>query len=215
VQQNTANDLSGPEGFTDLTVAGEMFRMMSENLPGTRVVELQATDPASGQSATTDNSFWLFSGQDHASLFILAGAGQSGEVPVDLSGIFSDLGRVSVERLGVREGDNPVARSARPDLEQLDAAQVINGRMATVDLDPLEIVHMRFDDPVMTTSVTEMLSPPEDAAQDIVTLAEPIQRIVEPEDDPSISSGGSNSEGFDIGSALSGLLLLPMLFALG
>lgn len=215
VQQNTANDLSGPEGFTDLTVAGEMFRMMSENLPGTRVVELQATDPASGQSATTDNSFWLFSGQDHVSLFILAGAGQSGEVPVDMSGIFSDLGRVSVERLGVREGDNPVARSARPDLEQLDAAQVINGRMATVDLDPLEIVHMRFDDPVMTDSVTEMLSPPEDAAPDIVTLAEPIQRIVEPEDDPSISSGGSNSEGFDIGSALSGLLLLPMLFALG
>lgn len=215
VQQNTANDLSGPEGFTDLTVAGEMFRMMSENLPGTRAIELQATDPASGQPSDSGNSFWLFSGQDHASLFILAGGDQSGEVPVDLSGIFADIGTVTIERLGVREGENPVARSSRPDLEELDTAQVINGTIATVDLDPLEIIHIRFDSAILADPVSDMLSPAQGAIPEVAPLAEPPQHIIEQEDESPSFPAGSDGGGFDVGSALGGLLLLPMLFALG
>lgn len=222
VQQNTANDLSGPEGFTDLTISGEMFRMMSENLPETQAIELQTADPQTGAEVTTGNQFWLFAGESHSSIFVLGGADQSGDVTINLSEVFSDTGTVSIERLGVRDGDNPVARSARPDLEQIDPSKVMSGDTATLDLGALEILHFRFDNPVYTDPVTSLLGeePPiqeTPAPPALFPLPEPVapeDAVIPPEDSPPVTEHDEGS-GFDFGAALGGLLLLPMLLALG
>lgn len=229
VQQNTATDLSGDKGETDLTVAGEMFRMMAQTLPGTYSIELD--DPLSASSGGNAQGLdhWLFAGADHASLFVFGEEEQTNQMSLDLSRVFLDTGGITVSRLGVQPGDNPVSRNAEPDLQDLDPGQVMTGTTADIDLGPREILQIIFGTPTYTETVEALISEEPPVAEDLpVPEAIPVSAPVlilasespqpEPPESPEAQRQNQpeeDSAGFDVGSMLGGLLLLPLLMAMG
>ncbi len=226
VQQNTATELAGDEGETDLTVAGEMFRMMSQSLPGTHSIVLDDSSPAQGDSDPQGPDHWLFAGQDHATLFVFADDAETGTTSLDLSQVFLDPGTVSITRLGVQPGDNPASRNAEPDVENLDPDQVMSGATAEINLGPREILHLTFDNPTYSETVENLLSdelPKEDTTPEpvldpplpmlpVLDALPPAPSSPQPEASPLPEE---ENGGFDVGSLLGGLLFLPMLMAMG
>ena len=54
VQHKSAANLLGDEGKTEMSIPGEMFRMLAKNLPGTRLVDL--TDGFSNETEAKDSA---------------------------------------------------------------------------------------------------------------------------------------------------------------
>lgn len=157
VQQNTATDLSGDEGSTDLTVAGEMFKMMAGSMPGTYSIKLDTEDASGPADTSPDFSFHLYSGPTHSTLFVISKVDMLSEVELDLTKIFSDLGDVDVTVLGVEDGFDPAYRDAPAVVENLSAEEVILDGVADIVLDAREIMQITFDNPVYTTEFGHIL----------------------------------------------------------
>lgn len=239
VQQNTATDLSGGEGQTDLTVPGEMFRIMSENLPGTYSINLDGSSPREDEVVTMDYDYWLFAGPEKSSLFVFASSEAEADVSLDMSEVFTDTGTVSVQRLGVQPGDDPESRDARPDLQSLDPAQVMNGHTAETTLGPKEILHIAFDNPTYEPQfgsiIPDYVPPEEDVIneqdgedqggeiifddqgniQDDQIVFDDQGNIVGDEGDPADPVFDDDDDGSDLGAVLGALMILPLLMAMG
>lgn len=223
VQQSTATDLSGPEGQTDLTVAGEMFRIMSEHLPGTYSVTMDGARPGFDEVSTLHSDYWMFAGPEKSSLFVFADAEEAEVTSLDLSEVFASFGTVSVQKLGVEPGDDPVSRDAQPVLESMDPNAIFSGKTADITLEPYEILHISFENPTYSAGLGNMIpdyvEPPFDAdlGDGPIIPDRPQHDEVEYE-----SPDGSENPDFDaddgdsgFGSVLGFLLFLPLLFALG
>lgn len=245
VQQNTATDLSGAEGESELTVAGEMFRIMAENLPGTHSVDLDGSSPSEDEVVTLDSDYWLFSGPERSSLFILANDNQNAEISLDLSEVFSDTGTIGVQKLGVQPGESPESRDARPDLQELDPTQILTGLTADVTLGPKEILHISFENPTYVAPFGALVPgyvPPDnpgavtgedgDGSQNDGIIYDDYGNILEdliiyddygniigddgePSGDGASDSFDDENDGGDFGGLLGALMLLPLLMALG
>lgn len=243
VQQSTATDLSGPEGQSELTVAGEMFRMMAENLPGTYAIRLDGSVPGEDEVSTLHSDYWLFAGPERSSVFVFAHHDETEDISLDLSEVFSDMGTVAVQRLGVQPGDQPESRDAQPDLVELNPTDILNGFTADVTLDPHEVLHISFENPTYVQAFGDMIpeytppaTDPTDENPDIILGGENsylpggqdgiisggedayvdpnYEEPDTPEVDPFDFDGGDGGGG-GIGAVLGALLLLPILAALG
>lgn len=223
VQQNTATDLSGPEGQTDLTVAGEMFRIMSEHLPGTYSVRMDGARPGFDEVSTMHSDYWMFAGPEKSSLFVFADEEQPEAISLDLFEIFTTFGTVNVQKLGVEPGDDPVSRDAQPVLETLEPSAIFTGRTANITMEPYEILHISFENPTYTSRFGQLVPEYTETYRDRDLDDSPIfsdppphdEEYDRPRDDLGEFEADAEDDGSGFGSALGLLLFLPLLFALG
>lgn len=230
VQQNTATDLAGKDGIVDLTPAGEMFRMMSESLPGLRKIDLEGSTQRETELVGEDHTVHLFAGEDRAVFFIAANGEQGASVDLDASAIFGDAQDVSVSILGVAEGDNPLSRYSDAEVTDLSESTDFSAGRIQADLDSYEIMRVEVFNPSYTEDMTALMSElPLDVVEDELEELAPVEPSPEPlpefslpfvpvenpivyEDEMPLVAADSedDEEGFDF-SSLAGLLFLPLM----
>lgn len=158
VQQNTPTDLAFNEGEEGLSVVGEMFALMSENLPGTKKVKLDGSIDTQDEVSTGTSDAHFFYGEEGGVLFLASTSEEASTEELDLSALMSDLGDVTVTRLGVEEGAAPDSARSLPEVSTIDPADVVDGLSLEIEMGPYEIVMFRFEGATATPELEALLS---------------------------------------------------------
>lgn len=238
VQQNTATDLAGREGITELTAPGEMFKMMSESLPGLRKIDLDGSTRRETELVEENQTVHFFADEDRAVFFIAANGEEGADVDIDATGIFSGAQDVTVDILGVAEGDNPLSRFAEAEVRDLSdetdfSDGFIQAELGAYEIMRVEVFGPNYTDPMQALigdtgeedltafevedlqddgQEPEVIEGPEpEFSLPFVTVDEPIVYEDEVVDDEApIFVDKDDDGGFDFGG-LGGLLFLPLM----
>jgi hypothetical protein len=158
VQQNTATDLANDEGTTDLTVAGEMFKMMSESLPGTRRVDLAGSSRRESEVEEEDSSVHVFAGEDGKMVIFVASTSEKGsDTAINVSNLVTDPGDVKIDVLGVEDGENPTANDADAEVRRLQEEDLMAGGQISVKLAAYEIMRIEMQDARFTQALQKLI----------------------------------------------------------
>lgn len=198
VQQNTATDLANDEGTTDLTVSGEIFRMMAESLPGKRRVDLVNSSHRETEVEEEDASVHVFADDDGGMVLFIASTSADGtNTLVDLSPMIADPGNVTIDVLGVEAGDTPTSNRADPEVRRLEEEDFMVGSQITVELAAYEIMRVELEDANFTQAFQRLLAENPDPGNphDGYALSIPND---EDEDEPG-QSGAPTGHGQDAG----------------
>jgi hypothetical protein len=140
--QNTSNPLSVGFDYSGPTVPGQMFSMMSENLPGKSVVDFSPGSDRSTEYFGEDVDIHAFVGGGDMVLYIASTAEETTITDIDMSGFVAGFDAMEVSVLGVGEGQNPGSTRSDADLQELDAETVFRDNVLEVDLDRGEIMQV-------------------------------------------------------------------------
>ncbi|MBP0482581.1 hypothetical protein [Sagittula salina] len=154
--QNTDSALALGREFDNPTAPGEMFSMMSENLPGMRMLDFDAGDDRDTELHTREMDVHAFAdGRDM--LFYFTSNLRNGVVDaeVDISNLVDRFGEMEITTLNVVRGAQPgntgsPAMVEHPDPEDLHAAGLIETVLA-----PGEIMQVRLSDVTPTADFAE------------------------------------------------------------
>ncbi|WP_422000052.1 type I secretion protein [Roseovarius mucosus] len=213
LQLNSRTALAEVEGDAEMRVAGEMFRLMNEVLPGTRPLALVGSAGRETELQGTTADVHSFYAQDRLVTFIASTSDGQSEQVVDFNNLVTQSGEVSITRLGVAEGENPTFTSAEPRITHEDASALLADGILIADLAPREILMIEMSNPTFTDAVREI------AAQD-VPADDPVLPMLPPEAPPQDQNNPpdqqAEDEGKDDGGFVSTLLgVLPLLFFAG
>ncbi|WP_417209129.1 type I secretion protein [Antarctobacter sp.] len=184
--QNTPSALSEGMRYSGNTPPGEMFALMSENLPGMTMLDFAPNDARETEYEGAGIEVHGFADGDDMLLYITAPQGggvvQSG---VDLRPLVADVGGVEAVVLGVAPGQAPGDTSSAAVLERLAPEDVYDGGQVDVVLAEGEILQLRLVDVTPTASfapVFDSTAPGAGPAGPVVVLDEPAE--MEPLVDP-------------------------------
>ncbi|MBW4973389.1 type I secretion protein [Roseovarius mucosus] len=213
LQLNSRTALAEVEGDAEMRVAGEMFRLMNEVLPGTRPLALVGSAGRETELQGTTADVHSFYAQDRLVTFIASTSDGQSEQVVDFNNLVTQSGEVSITRLGVAEGENPTFTSAEPQITHEDASALLADGILIADLAPREILMIEMSNPTYTDAVREI------AAQDVPD-DDPVLPMLPPEAPPQDQNNPpdqqAEDEGKDDGGFVSTLLgVLPLLFFAG
>jgi len=154
-------DAPGGLAYT-LTPAGEVFRMMSEDIRGLQVLDLDTPETLRDAIGTAPEDrapedaeqlvMHAFGNADTTIVFLSSRSDVPMEVTLDPSGLLPSYHHVWAERLGViddpatgdiDEGD-PLSRLARPYIDTLNETELGGEGGLTLTLQPYEIVQFEF-----------------------------------------------------------------------
>lgn len=180
--QNSASALSIGQDFTGATPPGEMFSMMSDNLPGMTMLDFTPAEPRDSELETGGMEVHGFA--DGADMLFYITAPQGGGVlrsGVDIGALVAGVGGVEASVLGVAPGQSAGDTGSDPRVEQLDGADVYADGMIDVLLGPGEIMQVRLTEVTPTASFSEAFeaTTPESAAPDPEILDDAL--LFEPE----------------------------------
>lgn len=162
LQQNTKTDLSGDEGQTDLTVAGTMFKMMSENMQGKNILDLSPSEHTEFQNDELEvHSFY---DETELLFYIYSRSETPIEEVVDLSSIIKSYESVEIEVLGVKEGQIPTTPNAKPEVRQ-ETGDIIQDNQISVNLNPYEVMQIKLVNPEYTTFMDSIPRIDEDGSE--------------------------------------------------
>ena len=153
VQMASRTGLTGVEGEEAVDVPGEMFRLMSETLPGTRPLDLKGSQGRETelQGETADvHSFWA---EDRFVTFLASNSDETTEQIVDFQNLVTDPGEMAITRLGVEEGENPTASDSPPKVTEETPGELFEDGMLITDLAPQEILMIEMTNPTYTDEV--------------------------------------------------------------
>lgn len=161
IQQNTRTSLASHEGDTELNVPGIFFGMMSENLQGLSVIDL---DPLTRETELQDNGFevHMFGGEDRFVMYFMSNDELGADVNFNFHQVTGDWETATVTRLGVVEGDAPGDPDARPALTTLDEEEALENSIFMEDLEPFEIIQVVLENPTYTPQMQSYLGISED-----------------------------------------------------
>jgi hypothetical protein len=144
VQQNTKTDLSYDEGETELTVAGEMFKMMSQSLPGKSILNI--SDKSGRETEYEGEVFDLhtFVGKDEMVMYVASKSNETEVLDVDMNGLMESFSVDSIKKLGVAEGDSPTNALSKASIEQINPDEAIFENILETSLEPYEIIEVKF-----------------------------------------------------------------------
>lgn len=156
--QNTPSALSLGFEYSDSTVPGEMFALMSANLPGMTLLDFSPDDARESEFEDPDMEVHGFADGNDLLLYITAPQGggvvQSG---VDLRSLVADVGGVEALVLGVAPGQAPGDTSSQPVIERLDPVEVYEDGQVDVVLAEGEILQIRLVDVTPTADFAPIL----------------------------------------------------------
>ncbi|SNS97659.1 hypothetical protein [Antarctobacter heliothermus] len=149
--QNTPSALSEGMSYSGNTPPGEMFALMSENLPGMTMLDFAPADARETEYEGAGIEVHGFADGDDMLLYVTAPQGggvvQGG---VDLRALVADVGGVEAVVLGVAPGQAPGDTSSDAVLERLDPEDVYDGGQVDVVLAEGEILQLRLFDVIPT-----------------------------------------------------------------
>ncbi len=135
IQQNNKTNLSGNEGQTDLTLAGEAFRLLSEAVVGTELTHRTAWDSGSA---------WVYDGDGETHVFIASRSAEASTVRLDREDL--GIGGQTWWKTTLGTDGAPDDHRAKPVLE-LRADVQPDWDTLVFDLEPYEVVRATFYDP--------------------------------------------------------------------
>lgn len=148
--QNTSNALAKGWSYDGLTPAGEVFRIMSEALPGLSPIDFDPEDRIETEFQLGDLSVHGFYGDERLEIFVGSRAEGAVRTEIDLSPLIRAAGLPEAVLLGVLLGQAPGDNAATAVLKQIPRADLLNETHLRVSLSPGEILHVTFDDYVPT-----------------------------------------------------------------
>ncbi len=216
------------ESDGELRVAGEMFRLMNETLPGTRVLTLEGSEGRETELAGDTADVHTFYADDRLVTFLASTSDTAREEVVDFRNIVSDTGEVFVTRLGVADGENPTSSNATPLISSEDTDALLADGLLTVDLAPYEILAVEMFEPTFTEDVLAISGAnlPDEGGDGLVAGEEqddpdefPVP-VLPPESEDSIPApeAAPSQHGDDDGGGIGGLIglaLMPLLLLAG
>lgn len=149
--QNTPSALSEGMSYSGNTPPGEMFALMSENLPGMTMLDFAPNDARETEYEGAGIEVHGFA--DGADMLLYITAPQGGGVVqggVDLRALVADVGGVEAVVLGVAPGQAPGDTSSDGVLERLAPEDVYDGGQVDVVLAEGEILQLRLIDVTAT-----------------------------------------------------------------
>lgn len=136
VQRDNDTDLSGNEGQSRLKASGEMFKLMTESLPGKRMVDIE--------SGRSDVKYHAFRDADQVVLFVSSRADGPLDVTLDVDRLVGSYTNVSGKQLGVIPGEDVRNPNARAEVETLVRSDIEDNGELRLDLDPYEVARLTF-----------------------------------------------------------------------
>ena len=198
VQQGSQSNLSGDEGKPVDKVAGAFFRMMSEDLPGTRAIVLQGAAPKESEIVLENAEVHVFAGPEKMVVYFQSlSPDSSHETTVDLSGLVTGFESIRMTKLGVEPGDAPGSSSARPVITELSPEDHHDNGFLSVNLGPREIVQVTIEGVDFTPAMAEILarSEPSEFGPEIQMLsADDLDDEFWQHDGPSLEDIGRQQE---------------------
>ncbi|NIZ15701.1 hypothetical protein [Phaeobacter sp. HF9A] len=151
ILQNTRNAFSLGSDHDELTVSGEMFRMMGDTLPGNRPIDLIGSGSEETELSTPDVDVHAFGNPNELVLFLTSQSSDVTSSDFDLNGLMTGGENISVTYLGVEDGDAPGSRYAKPDVEEASASEIneeiFRDGVLHADLDALEVMMVVISQP--------------------------------------------------------------------
>lgn len=195
LQQNTANDLSGDVGQSELTAPGAMFSMMSETLAGTTPVSLNnERHNIEHELQTEDFDVHAFYADDRMVFFIASNDLEGCETHLDFSQMFTDQQDISINLLTVADGQNPASTSSTAELLELDPAHIYETGVLDLQLEGLEIMMIEVHNPTYTSRLLNLMEPETEPTGDPLIIPEvPIE-----DDDDTLIGDEDSEEGYII-----------------
>ncbi len=219
LSQNTDNALSRGTEFDDLSPPGEMFRLMAEELPGTRPLDLIGSEGKETEISVSDIDVHAFANPGKFVMYLSSTSDQLTSTSIDLKNLLSEEDAAYVTYLGVEEGDHPGGIRSGAYIEEPSAREVqqeifVDG-MLQVDLDAHEIMQVVISSPTWSEDMdvywANVASSDSGIGDDpiIPDTGPPVEDPAEP-DEVSIDQSEDASD-------FSGLLfaLLPLLAIMG
>ncbi len=159
VQQGSESNLSGDEGKPVDKVAGAFFRMMSEDLPGTRAIVLDGAAPKESEIVLENAEVHVFAGPGKMVVYFQSlSPDASHETTVDISGLVTGFDSIRMTKLGVAPGDAPGSSTARPVITELSPEDHHDNGFLTVNLAPREIVQVTIEGADFTPAMADILA---------------------------------------------------------
>lgn len=227
IQQNNLTNLAGDEGGDgELTVPGEMFRMMNESLEGTRPISFESDNDKEHEVTVDDTSVHGFYSEDRFVLFIASNTEDAQNATIDMTQILADSGTARIDVLGVEDGYNPTSPDSPAKVTSLDPDQVFEDGILNAELNGYEILRVEIQDPTFTDSFEEILNgtvEAEDTLEETDFLSEihyAADAAADEDEDPQeedevMAPSAGDSDGGAMGGMGMVLALLPFLALLG
>ncbi|WP_439121824.1 DUF4214 domain-containing protein [Marivita sp.] len=148
--QNTPNALAKGASYDGLTPAGEVFRRMSESLPGLSPIDFDPEDRIETEFQLGDLSIHGFYGDERLEIFVGSRAEGAVRTEIDLSPLIRAAGLPEAVRLGVLPGQAPGNNASTAVFTPIPHGDLLTGTTLNMSLSPGEILHVTFDDYVPT-----------------------------------------------------------------
>lgn len=156
LQLNSRTALVEVEGDAEMRVAGEMFRLMNDVLPGTRPLSLEGSEGRETKVQGTTVDVHSFYAEDRLVTFIASTSDEAEKQIVDFNNLVTNPGQITITRLGVAEGKTPTFTSAVPRVTQEDADTLLDDGILITDLASREILMIEMTNPIYTDAVLEI-----------------------------------------------------------
>lgn len=172
LMQNTRNALK-PDGLDgELSPTGALFSMMSDALPGKRMLDFAENDrhvtELQGQTADLHG----FYGDGELVFYLVSTSDQVETLSFDVDSVVAGGGQVTGTIIGVRDGDAPGSTRATAWREDMEAADFYDDGLVAVSLDPGEIMEIRIADFQPTDALRQAAS-----VDDAVPLLTPLPEV--------------------------------------
>jgi len=138
--QNTNNALSNGFEYDESTVPGEMFAMMSENIPGKQIIDFTPGRDTEYDAGTAD--VHAFAGGGDMVIYVASTSDQAAMNDIDLSNFVAGYESIEATRLGVAEGEAIGSNRSEAHVEELDAAEIFQDGILQADLTEGEILQL-------------------------------------------------------------------------
>lgn len=218
LSQNTRTALSYRQDDGELSPPGEMFRMMHENLVGTRPIELLESNLGETEQSIGELDAHSFFGNERLVFYFASTSETDSTTFVDLSGLLADFDVGSARRLGIADGQSPTNSRSDAVVEELQIDQLYEDGILDVELGPFEILEVVFEGTELTTEAQEafgeadvVLDPIEDDVPIIGDLIPIIDYPTIPDDEGTFDEDEDEDGGMFEGLEM--LLLIPLLGA--
>jgi hypothetical protein len=227
--QNTASTLATGREFDGPTAPGEMFSLMSHNLPDMRMLDFTAeTGNRDTEFETPEMDVHGFAdGEDMLFFFTSNSRDAVVDSEVDISGLVAGFGSIEITTLGVANGAAPGDTESRAVVENPDPEDLYADGVIETILAPGEIMMVRLNDVQPTEDFAEVFAatatvPEEESlvagvSETGTTGAEDDPGLVtesEEEEAAALDDAEEDDGGDDMGLGWA-LALLPLLFFLG
>ncbi|WP_353475785.1 type I secretion protein (plasmid) [Salipiger sp. H15] len=206
--QNTPNALSTGHAYGGSTVAGEMFAMMSAEIPGKTLLDFTPGDGSGTEADLPDVEVHGFAGGGDLLFYVTSQSGAGSVTDLDLSGLVTGFGSMEITRLGVAAGADAGDARAAPVLESLDPEEVYRDGLLEADLAPHEILQVVIRDVTPSEAFAPLLATLEGEEAEDPDL--PVLDPPEDEADAEIPDGGDGGEDSGWGAVAMLLALLPL-----